>query len=170
MKEVLIRQTCDKIKPNLKIERNATRPIQYLQCSWQCLPSTNFSRSRCCSITLANKHFNIDEFGDFTQEFETLIFISLCKFKNVLDIGIPRGVQKGHFPLPERNWDYKTKISWQLEVSTLIPIHGFNSCNDCIFAGMTLTPHKSEKPGSLFWCHAVMSLQFTHVPLLCLHR
>ena len=36
---------------------------------------------------------------------------------------------------------------------------------------MTLTLDKSEKPGSLFWFHAVMSLQFTHVPsFACIGR
>jgi len=26
-----------------------------------------------------------------------------------------------------------------------------------------LVGHTAQEPGSLFWCHAVMSLQFTHV-------
>jgi len=28
---------------------------------------------------------------------------------------------------------------------------------------MTLTLHSAQEPGSLHWCHAVMSLQFTRV-------
>jgi len=38
----------------------------------------------------------------------------------------------------------RAKISRKRKVSSLIPIISFNSCNDSIFAGMTLTLHKSQ--------------------------
>jgi len=43
---------------------------------------------------LRQQTLNIDEFSDFTQEFETF-FISLCRFKNVLDMDIRSGGRKG---------------------------------------------------------------------------
>jgi len=47
------------------------------------------------------------------------------------------------------------------EVGIFIPINWFGSCNDSLFAGMKLTLHKSQDHSL---CHAVMGLQFTHVP------
>jgi len=47
-----------------------------------------------------------------------------------------------------KTWSQQLKSDW------------FNSCNDSLFAGMT---HTAQEPGSLFWCHAVINLQFTHV-------
>jgi len=46
------------------------------------------------------------------------------------------------------------------EVGIFIPINWFGSCSENFFAGMKLTLHKSQVHSL---CHAVMSLQFTHV-------
>ena len=88
---------------------------------------------------------------------------------NLFSRGVRRGGNTGICSSPG-NWDWKAKIYWQLEVSSLIPIHRFNSCNFCLFACMTLMLHKVEEPGPLLWCHVMMSLQFIYVPLLCLQR
>ena len=68
------------------------------------------------------------------------------------------------------NWVKEPKTSRKPEVSTLIPINGFNSCNDSLFARKTLTLHRIHIH-PLFWCSTVMSLQFTHVrPFTCWDR
>jgi len=45
-----------------------------------------------------------------------------------------------------RHWKLglRTKISRKSELSSLTPINWFNSCNDSLFAGMTLTLYKSQ--------------------------
>ena len=49
----------------------------------------------------------------------------------------------GHLPLP-RNCNEEPKFSRKLDVTSSIPIGWFISCNDSLFAGMTLTLHKSQ--------------------------
>jgi len=56
--------------------------------------------------------------------------------------GRPQG-GKGICPLP-RNWDWEGKNSGKREISSLILISWVNSCNDSLFADMTLTLHKSQ--------------------------
>jgi len=73
-------------------------------------------------------------------------------------MGVRKWRQNGHFP--PGNWDKETKIYGKPEVSSLIPIDSLNSYNDGLFAGKTLTAQESD---SLFWFHALISLQFTHV-------
>jgi len=43
------------------------------------------------------------------------------------------------------------------EVGIFIRINWFDSCCRC-------NTHIAQEPSSLFWCHAVMCLRFTHVP------
>jgi len=64
---------------------------------------------------------------------------------------------KGHFP----HWK-EANFSRKSEIRSLIPMDWFNSCIDSLFAGMTLTLHKSQVH-CLGVMHAVMSLHFTHV-------
>jgi len=56
------------------------------------------------------------------------------------NMGVRRG--KGH--PPPGNWDYEAKIFGKREISSLILISWVNSCNDSLFADMTLTLHKSQ--------------------------
>jgi len=56
--------------------------------------------------------------------------------------GRPQG-GKQTFAIPG-NWDEEPKISNKPEISSLIPIDLFNSCNDSLFADMTLTLHTSQ--------------------------
>jgi len=51
-------------------------------------------------------------------------------------------VKTGIFP-PE-NWVQEAKISGKREISSLILISWVNSCNESLFADMTLTMHKSR--------------------------
>ena len=53
------------------------------------------------------------------------------------------GGQNWHLSSPT-NWDKETNMSRKREISSLIPIKWFNSCNDSLFANMTLTLHKSQ--------------------------
>jgi len=57
-------------------------------------------------------------------------------------MSVRRGGQNGHLPL----WklDHEPKFYGTHEVNSLIQINWFNSCNDSLFAGMTLTLRKSH--------------------------
>ena len=79
----------------------------------------------------------------------------------VVTMGVRKGDKTGICPPPGK-WDWELKISRKPEDSSLILINWCNSCNDTLFATMTLTQHKNQS-GSPFWCHAGMRLQFTHV-------
>jgi len=45
---------------------------------------------------------------------------------------------------PPENWESETKIYKKSEDRSLIPITWFNSCNDSVFAGMTITLRKNQ--------------------------
>jgi len=64
------------------------------------------------------------------------------------------------------------KLSRKFDVSSSIPIDWFIFCDNGLFAGTTLTRHKSQVHFSGFiQCLAVLSLQFTHVrSFACKHR
>jgi len=45
---------------------------------------------------------------------------------------------------PPGNWDYEPNMFRKSEVRSLIPNDWFNSCIGSLFAGMTVTLHKSQ--------------------------
>jgi len=57
-------------------------------------------------------------------------------------MGVHRVCKTGNWP--PGNWDWEGKISGKRENSSLILISWVNSCNDSLFADMTLTLHKSQ--------------------------
>jgi len=57
-------------------------------------------------------------------------------------MGVRRVYKTGNWP--PGNWDWEGKISGKRENSSLILISWVNSCNDSLFADMTLTLHKSQ--------------------------
>ena len=61
----------------------------------------------------------------------------------LLLMGVRRGGQNGHLPPPWKLWLTK-KNSRKHKISSLIPVSWLNSCNDSMFADMTLTLHKSQ--------------------------
>ena len=67
----------------------------------------------------------------------------------------------GTFVFPG-NWDYESKISKKTEVSSKLPVW-FISCNNSLFAVMTLTVHMSHVRCSGVMQHAVVNLHFIHV-------
>jgi len=56
-------------------------------------------------------------------------------------MGVRRG---GKRALPLGNWDWQAKISWKREIRSLVPVCWVKPCNDSVFAGETLTLHKSQ--------------------------
>ena len=70
--------------------------------------------------------------------------------------GRPQGGKIGIFSLG--NWDYEANFSRKPDVNSLIHINCLYSCNICQH-----DTRGAQVSGSLFWCHAVMSLQSTHV-------
>jgi len=73
--------------------------------------------------------------------------------------GRPQGGKMGLCP-PLETGTKKQKFVENL-VSSLIPIDSLNSWKWRIIC--QYDTRSALEPGSLFWCHAVMSLQFTHV-------
>jgi len=67
-------------------------------------------------------------------------------------MGVRRGGAKGAFGTL-RNWDWERQFSRKDEICSSISI---SRCNSSSSSG-------SGKPDSLFWCYALMSLQFTPV-------
>ena len=63
-------------------------------------------------------------------------------FLSVSRMGVRWGWWNGH--LPPWKLVKEPKIYRKPEASSLIPINWFNSCNQSLFAGMTLTLHKSQ--------------------------
>jgi len=58
------------------------------------------------------------------------------------------------------NWDSELELSGKFDAGSSIPIKIGLFLAKQLFASTT---HTAQEPGSLFWCHAVLSLQFTHV-------
>jgi len=57
----------------------------------------------------------------------------------------------------------RTKCFWKkLKSASQIAIGWFDSCNDSFFC--RYETHTAQESGSQLQCHAVMNLQFTHVP------
>jgi len=79
-------------------------------------------------------------------------------------LDLPRG-QNGHLPL-SGNWDYELKFSRKFYARSSIPINWFISCNNSLlFAGTTLTRHKSQNHCSgVMQCWACSSLMSTPLP------
>ena len=64
--------------------------------------------------------------------------------------GVRRGAQNGISP---GNWDSEAKMSGKREIRNLILIIWVNSCNDSLFADITLTLHKRQ-----VHCFGIMQL------------
>ena len=63
-------------------------------------------------------------------------------------------------------WEFAT--TWKLGLKNKISqktwsqqLNWLNSCNDSFI--FRYDTHAAQEPGSLLWCHAILSLQFTHV-------
>ena len=74
-------------------------------------------------------------------------------------MGVRRGGAKRAF-FPPCKLRPKTKNFRKPEFNSQVPINSFNCCNESLSADDTDTP---QEPSSLFWCHAIMRLQFAHV-------
>ena len=81
-------------------------------------------------------------------------------------MAVRKGSKTSIFPSLEI-WIKNQKFLEKPEVSILIPINWFDSCNDSFLAGMKLTLHKTQvhSYSVMHWCLAVHSS-----PLLCLQR
>jgi len=80
-------------------------------------------------------------------------------------MGVSRGGGKTGICHPLWKLWLRTKIFWKTWSQQLIKINQFNSWNDRLFAGndRLFSGKTAQEPGTLFWCHAVASLQLTHV-------
>jgi len=73
-------------------------------------------------------------------------------------MSVRREGETGIFPL---EMGLRIEFFIKPDVSSSIPINVFISYHESIFTAITL--NTAQDPGSLFWCQAMMSLQFTHV-------
>jgi len=87
-------------------------------------------------LTISQKRFflSLDELALFMEPYIKLSMIAWAS--------LGQGRQNGHLPPA---WKLRNQIFLDKpEVSILIPINSFDSCNDSFFAGMKLTLHKSQ--------------------------
>ena len=71
--------------------------------------------------------------------------------------GCPQGGQSGNLPPPGK-WDYRNQKFLENLKSAA---YSLNFCNGSFI--FRYDTHTGQEPGSLLWCHALLSLQFTHV-------
>jgi len=64
---------------------------------------------------------------------------------------------------PPWDWNKAPRLSRKYEVSSSIPINWLDFCNVTVFSDFRYDTDIAQQPSSLFWCHAVVSLQFTRV-------
>ena len=127
--------------------------------------SSDNSSSLMYSDVVETVTFETETWLKFRDETETRDF-KICAFCRIFpkkcrhhsDHGRPRGGKQAFLPLRLKLNTKILEIIWSQELSSDQLIK-FLQCH-CIFRYDTQT---AQEPSSLFWCHAVGSLQFTRV-------